>query len=223
MPRLLELCSGTGSVGRAFAALGWDVVSVDIDRKARPTICCSVLDLTLEQCHERGPIDFVWASPPCCHYSCLRARWGPRDLEGSDRIVAACLRIARELNAPLIMENPHSGLLKTRPVMLEARMPMSVVDYCKYGAPYRKRTALWSNCGFVPARPLCRHDCAASEGRRHPVHAQWGNRAGGRPVRRHVLYALPPELTAEIAAFAHSRHCSSQARSSSESSVSATI
>ena len=35
MPRrLLELYSGTGSVGRAFAALGWDVVSVDLDPRA---------------------------------------------------------------------------------------------------------------------------------------------------------------------------------------------
>ena len=31
MPRLLELFSGTGSVGRAFATLGWGVVSIDLD------------------------------------------------------------------------------------------------------------------------------------------------------------------------------------------------
>ena len=36
MPRLLELFSGTGSVGRAFAELGWKVVSLDLDPKAEP-------------------------------------------------------------------------------------------------------------------------------------------------------------------------------------------
>jgi hypothetical protein len=52
MPRLLELCSGTGSVGEVFGARDWDVVSVDINLRAGrdgPTICCDMLDLTVEQ------------------------------------------------------------------------------------------------------------------------------------------------------------------------------
>ena len=62
MPRLLELCSGTGSVGRAFAARGWDVVSVDCDPRANASICCDLLELTAEQCLARGPVDFVGQS-----------------------------------------------------------------------------------------------------------------------------------------------------------------
>ncbi len=45
MPVLLELFSGTGSVGKAFRARGWEVFSVDIDPAAKPTLVADVLDL----------------------------------------------------------------------------------------------------------------------------------------------------------------------------------
>ena len=40
--RLLELFSGTGSIGRAFEALGWEVTSLDLE--GEPTIKCDILD-----------------------------------------------------------------------------------------------------------------------------------------------------------------------------------
>ena len=58
MPRLLELFSGTGSVGRAFEELGWVVVSVDLDRNAKPTICMDVLDWKSEG-WEAGDFDVI--------------------------------------------------------------------------------------------------------------------------------------------------------------------
>ena len=44
-PVLLELFSGTGSVGRAFRALGWEVFSVDIDAAAKPNPCSKRIGL----------------------------------------------------------------------------------------------------------------------------------------------------------------------------------
>ena len=44
---LLELFSGTGSVGNAFRALNWEVFSVDIDPAAKPTLVANVLDHSL--------------------------------------------------------------------------------------------------------------------------------------------------------------------------------
>ena len=39
---LLELFSGTKSVGRAFEALGWAVTSLDADATTRPSICADI-------------------------------------------------------------------------------------------------------------------------------------------------------------------------------------
>ena len=71
MPRLLELCAGAGSVGKVFEAAGWEMVSLDLDPKARANLTMSVLDIPLDFWPE-GTFDFVWASPPCTLYSTAR-------------------------------------------------------------------------------------------------------------------------------------------------------
>ena len=91
-PVLLELFSGTGSVGRSFRARGWEVFSVDIDANAKPTLVANVLDLQWDALPPE--VDCIWASPPCTHYSRARTKAKtPRDLEGSDAIVQKVLDI----------------------------------------------------------------------------------------------------------------------------------
>jgi hypothetical protein len=150
-------------------------------------------------------VDFVWASPPCTYYSTARTTGPPADLDAADRLVQKCLDLAAELGAPFIMENPWTGKLKSRAVV--AGIPMRVVDYCMYGAPYRKRTALWTNTEFEPARPLCNYTCGSSVGRRHLEHAQRTSQGTAGTVNHglRTLYALPPALCDEIAAFASER------------------
>ena len=205
MPRLLELCSGTGSVGRAFAARGWDVVSVDCDPRANASICCDLLELTAERCCSYGPVDFVWASPPCTFYSIARTTGPPADLEAADRLVQKCLDLAAELGVGFVLENPWTGKLKNRAVV--QGIPMRICDYCMYGAAYRKRTALWTNTEFTPTRPLCAYTCSACDpvARRHRERAQRGSWAGAgerQSQRLRTLYALPAALCQEIAEFA---------------------
>jgi len=128
------------------------------------------------------------------------------DLEAADRLVQKCLDLAAELGAPFVMENPWTGKLKNRPVV--QGIPMRTVDYCMYGAAYRKRTALWTNTEFTPARPLCAYTCGSCVGRRHVERAQRGSWAGAGERRSQglrTLYALPPALCDEIAAFADER------------------
>ena len=172
MPHLLELFSGTGSVGRAFEALGWQVTSVDIEAKCFPVICCDVMELEAgEVMAVYGHVDLIWASPPCTQYLCARttART-PRDLLGADAMVGPVLDLADALFCHYMIENPHSGLLQTRPVV--HGIPMRVLDYCRYGTPYRKRTSIWTNTGYVPGRPLCQKKCESSDDRAHLRRAQ---------------------------------------------------
>ncbi len=105
--------------------------------------------------------------------------------------------------APFFMENPHSGLLKGRGVV--KGLPFQVVDYCKYGKPYRKRTTIWTNTRWEPEQLLCRHDCPASNGSRHTARAQQAP-SSATDVRysRDELYSIPPALCDEIADFVDS-------------------
>ena len=119
------------------------------------------------------------------------------DLQSSDRMVLKTLEIAAALgNPPLFVENPYTGQLKNRGII---QFPMRVLDYCVYGFPYRKRTAVWTNTDWTPARALCKHDCWASDGKKHFAIAQKG--PPGPCFTQRQLYRIPPELCDEIAAY----------------------
>lgn len=210
MPRLLELFCGTKSVGRAFEALGWEVVSVDIIPSFNPTIVADIgtWDPSI---FPVGHFAAIHASPPCTEYSAARTTAKrPRDLEGSDSLVQKTMQIMEYLK-PLvwIMENPWTGLLRKRPFMEPLEPRMRVISYCKYNLPYRKHTSIWTNLGaFWVHRPKC---CAADpcdkivDGR-HPATAQQGpSRHKDKSVKandtftQRQLYAFPPELCDELA------------------------
>ena len=196
MPRLLELFSGTGSIGKVFRARGWEVVSVDSDAKMQPTIVADIG--TFDYKMLGGFYDAVWCSPPCQQYSIARNHAKtPRDLEGADRLVRRCRDIISYFQ-PLayFIENPHSGLLKRRDVVSD--LPYVVVDYCQYGWPYRKRTIIFTNATGQRWTRLCGHDCEASDGKRHSNWAQKAGKYRGDGFTREELYAIPPLLCEEV-------------------------
>ena len=61
--RLLELFSGTGSVGKVARQLGVEVVSLDFDRRCEPDICEDILRWDYKAAYAPGHFDIVWASP----------------------------------------------------------------------------------------------------------------------------------------------------------------
>ena len=105
-------------MGRAFEAAGWEVVSLDIVSKFEPTILCDIR--SWDYTTFPGHFDMVWASPVCTEYSrSLTTR--PRRLLEGDALVLSALEIIAHFD-PLIwvIENPATGLLKTRNSVQEA-------------------------------------------------------------------------------------------------------
>ena len=91
MPRLLELFSGTGSVGKAFK--GWEITSLDLDKKSKATITADVLQWDYTT-FSPGHFDCIWASPPCTQYSIARTTAKtPRNLALADALVQRTLDI----------------------------------------------------------------------------------------------------------------------------------
>ena len=186
MPKLLELFSGTKSVGKVAEQLGFDVVSLDL-RNA--DINCDILhwDYTI---FTPGTFDVVWASPPWTEYS--RAKTvGVRNIDYANEIVLKTLDIIRYLQPTyFIIENPQTGLLKNQWFMND--IPYNDVDYCKYGMPYRKRTRLWNNIPSFKPLPLCKKDCNSMIGNRHISMGQHDSNS------TKDLYVIPPPLIFHI-------------------------
>ena len=114
--KLIELFSGTGSVGEAFQEIKYDVVSVDISDKFEHTCVADVLifDYTV---FPSGHFDVVWASCPCTEYSCAKTI-DIRDFVGADRLVEGALEIINYLKPKYWwLENPATSLLHMRPCM----------------------------------------------------------------------------------------------------------
>ena len=199
---LLELFSGTGSIGRAFVELGWQVTSVDMDPKSNPTICADIMAF---EPPEGVSYDAIWASPPCTEFSrALTTR--VRDLAAGLRIARRTLQLIHQLQPKVwFVENPATGLL---PQQFEfAGLPCKIVSYCKYGFPYRKLTWIATNCDTWDPIPPCSRTlrCPHMLGNRHPESAQRGpsrlkdgSLHGGR-CSQAQLFSIPPLLCKEIA------------------------
>ena len=203
--RVLELFCGTKSIGKPFERDGHEVVSVDIDPKFEPTICANILDIPLDM-FEPGTFQYVHASCPCTNYSLAKTNGAPRDLDGADAIVLRTINMIRHLRpVAWTIENPATGMLKTRPFM--AGLSYTDVSYCHYGMPYRKNTRLWHSPNLdLSMLRLCKKDCASMvlncTGRMvHLCSAQHGpsrGKATDRCFKAQDLYVIPAALCEEI-------------------------
>jgi len=154
--RLLELFSGTHSVGKVAKELGYEVLSLDMDGNADINI--DILEWDYKQ-YPVGYFDIVWASPPCNTFSVLRRSWIGRKLKYFGDVVVTAEMLDNDMlenGLPILnrteeiidyfnpklyfMENPKTGRMKDF-----VNRPCYDVDYCAYGYSYRKTTRVWTN------------------------------------------------------------------------------
>jgi hypothetical protein len=168
--RVLELFSGTGSVGKICRERGWEVVSLDLKGA---DINTDILKWEYTQ-YPVGHFDLIWASPPCDTFSALRRTWIGRKLKCHHGEVCTSELLQRDIDTiglPILrrteeiidyfkpkhyfIENPQTGKMKN--YMMHHKH--YDVDYCKYADwGYQKRTRIWTNLeGFIPK--ICYKDC----------------------------------------------------------------
>ena len=196
--RVLELFSGTKSVGKVCDKLEWESVSVDMILPADHQV--DIMEFDYKQ-YPKDYFDIVWASPPCTQYSKAKTR-GVRDIEGANKIVLKALEIIEYFDCKYwFLENPQTALLKEQSFMKE--LPFLDCDYCMYGKPYRKRTRIWTNKKVELL--LCNKNCGSFIDGRHIGSCGTGGQGQGHKKRYsnrsyslHEKYSIPEKLIMDL-------------------------
>ncbi len=186
--KVLELFSGTKSVGKCCDALGWDSVSVDLLLPADHE--CDIMDFDYKQ-YDKDEFDIVWASPPCTEYSAMnhcRPEKIP-DIEGANKLVKKTIEIIEYFNSEYwFIENPQTGTLKNQSFMSD--LDFHDVDYCMYNHPARKRTRIWTNKKEWN-NLLCDKTCGLIKDNKHPYFPYLNIKGINR---KHLRYRIPEDL-----------------------------
>lgn len=195
MLKVLELFSGTGSIGKCCKELGYDVLSLDLELPADINI--DIMDWDYKQ-YKPGDFDIIWASPPCTDYSALNRALPNKiiNLEESDKLVKRTLDIIDYFKPYYwFMENPQTGTLKDRQVV--AGLPFYDVDYCMYSDwGYKKRTRIWTNKKDFDNK-LCDKKCGNIINGKHKNNignTKQRQNTNGKSFKLHERYRIPPDL-----------------------------
>jgi len=202
--RVLELFSGTGSVGKVCKEYGWDVTSLDLKNA---DINCDILQWDYTQ-YQPNHFDIIWASPPCNSFSKLQYTHRKKD-EIIKNIEATGLPILRRTEEIIdylkpkyyFIENPQTGLMKKY-----LTRPRYDVDYCMYSDwGYKKCTSIWTNVkGFNPL--LCNKKCGnmieiKQDNKIHLIHRKHNGNSSRKAYYRadsgttlQERYRIPPKL-----------------------------
>jgi len=205
--KVLELFSGTKSVGKCCDKLGYESISVDLILPA--DYKCDIMDFDYKQ-FDKDHFDIVWASPPCTNYSKLQDSWLNRmrkgvlytkeeqekEMKEADKLVMKTLEIIKYFNCKYwFIENPATSRMKDRLCMKD--IPFYDVDYCMYSDwGYRKRTRIWTNKKNWNNK-LCNKKCGNMIGSLHNINL--GNSYRNKKTKAKSLtqldrYRIPEEL-----------------------------
>lgn len=161
--RILELFSGTKSIGKVFEKNGFEVISLDNESKWNPSILTDILDWDYQSAYPPNYFDVIWASPPCTCFSSARwfnnGRFGFTTESLNNDIIniglpplIQTLKIIKYFQPKIwYIENPQTGRMKN---FLD--LPYSDCAYCSYGMLYRKKTRIWNNINLKLEKCKCK-------------------------------------------------------------------
>lgn len=167
--KVLELFSGTRSIGKAFEEKGHEVFSIDYDEQFEADSHMDIEFLTADYVLEHfGRPDVIWASPDCTTFSIAAISHHRRKNEETgnldpvsdyavkcDRVDQNMLKVIRELNPKyFFIENPRGGLRKMEWMQ---GIPRYTVTYCQYGDTRMKPTDIWTNHPEPNFKPPCKN------------------------------------------------------------------
>lgn len=201
--KIIEFFCGNKSFTNTARQRGHQCFTTDINPKVIPNLCIDILNFKIEMLPEefRNP-DMIWFSVECTEYSHAKRR-GIRDLNKADGFTMRTLELIEEfkiINPDIlwIIENPQTGLLKTRKFM--QGLPFEDCSYCKYGMPYRKQTRFWNN--FNLQLKTCSGDCGFIEDGKHIMSVGNGRKKYTRTLKfsydKKLKWKIPEELCLEI-------------------------
>jgi len=187
--RVLELFSGTHSVGVICKEKGHEVISLDrdlnefsklYDYKSDFHIKEDIMNWNYKQ-FESGFFDLITMSPVCLWWSCMRRAVLSKEKCDKDikdfgePMVDKCIEILNYLKPKYYwIENPYTGRMKE---YIKKKYPdiyskNYIVDYCQYdkNIGYQKRTIFWTNIpNFKPKKCNGKGKCPNMNGSRHKI------------------------------------------------------
>ena len=199
--RLLEIFCGTKSMGKVFEKNGWEVISIDIEKKWKPTICIDVLEWDYKS-FDKNYFNHIHFSPPCIYMSQLQQSWYNRykgrgdnkylftekihreQLEESDKLLHKINEIIDYFdNITFTIENPYHTNFNNIINRNILNYDYVVCDYCVYDYPIKKPTVFYNNFNLKLNR------CDKSH-----THTAWKKFCGGSNSLIEKRYRIPEKL-----------------------------
>lgn len=111
---MLDICCGLKGASEPFRAMGWKVITLDIDPKFNPDIVADVR--TWQYVGERP--DLIWCSPPCTEFAREFMPWCKTGKRPDLSIVEACERIIVQAEPRYwVLENVKGALEWITPIL----------------------------------------------------------------------------------------------------------
>lgn len=205
--KMLDLFCGTKSVASAFEQAGWEVYTVDWEKKFNPTLCADIGTLTAEDIINLcgGVPDVVWMSPDCTSYSIAaishhrKKNLKTDELEPVSDYACFCDNVNSHIIDVVVnqlkpkyffIENPRGGFRKMGFVK---DIPRYTITYCQYGDTRMKPTDIWTNHPDPQFKPPCKNGAPCHQA------APRGSKTGTQGLKDKVERArIPADFCSHI-------------------------